>query len=238
MITVVYDNNPGEEGLVADWGFSCVVRGFARTILFDTGTRGDVLLHNMGKLGILPSEIGIVVLSHIDYDHTGGLADFLGKAGKVTVFMPAVFPEDFKDGVRRAGATVVETKKAQEVCAGTSTTGVLSGVRDEQALVLDTAEGGVLVTGCAHPGVVNLARDAKAHTARPLCAALGGFHMGGFGTREIRAVTDELRELGVERIGPCHCSGERTREVMRKLLGDNYLEIEVGAHLTFPPANT
>ena len=141
MITVVYDNNPGEEGLVADWGFSCVVRGFARTILFDTGTRGDVLLHNMGKLGILPSEIGIVVLSHIDYDHTGGLADFLGKAGKVTVFMPAVFPEDFKDGVRRAGATVVETKKAQEVCAGTSTTGVLSGVRDEQALVLDIIEG-------------------------------------------------------------------------------------------------
>ena len=36
-ITVVYDNNPYQEGLTTSWGFACVIKGAEETILFDTG---------------------------------------------------------------------------------------------------------------------------------------------------------------------------------------------------------
>ncbi len=82
-ITVSYDNNPYKERLTTAWGFSCVIRGTEKTILFDTGGNGSILLTNMEKLGINPKEVDLVVLSHIHGDHVGGLASFLGKRGQV-----------------------------------------------------------------------------------------------------------------------------------------------------------
>ena len=35
-ITIVYDNNPYKEGILTSWGFSCLIRGTQKTILFDT----------------------------------------------------------------------------------------------------------------------------------------------------------------------------------------------------------
>jgi 7,8-dihydropterin-6-yl-methyl-4-(beta-D-ribofuranosyl)aminobenzene 5'-phosphate synthase len=97
-ITVVYDNNPYREGLSTSWGFSCLIRGTEKTILFDTGGNGSVLLSNMKRLRIEPEEIGIVFLSHIHGDHVGGLAQFLEANKNVTVFLPVSFPEKFKTG--------------------------------------------------------------------------------------------------------------------------------------------
>jgi hypothetical protein len=42
-ITIVYDNEVWEEGLEADWGFSCLVEADnSPRILFDTGGRGSM----------------------------------------------------------------------------------------------------------------------------------------------------------------------------------------------------
>ena len=78
-ITVVYNNYPYKEDLETGWGFSCLVEGADKTILFDTGGDGAVLLGNMDKLRIDPAVVDVVVLSHIHGDHTGGLEDFLEK---------------------------------------------------------------------------------------------------------------------------------------------------------------
>jgi len=50
QLTVLYDNYPGKEGLIAANGFSCLIRGTEKTILFDTGGNSDILLHNMKML--------------------------------------------------------------------------------------------------------------------------------------------------------------------------------------------
>ncbi|GAH15690.1 unnamed protein product, partial [marine sediment metagenome] len=50
QLTIVYDNNAYIENLKTDWGFSCFIKGLEKTILFDTGTRGALLLANMEKL--------------------------------------------------------------------------------------------------------------------------------------------------------------------------------------------
>ena len=78
-ITVIYDNNPYKEGLETAWGFAASITGTEKTILFDTGGDGSILLNNMQKLAIDPNGIDTVVLSHIHPDHTGGLNSFLEK---------------------------------------------------------------------------------------------------------------------------------------------------------------
>ncbi len=53
-ITIIYDNYLFNKGLETNWGFSCLVEGTEKTILFDTGTKGPMLLRNMGKLELIP----------------------------------------------------------------------------------------------------------------------------------------------------------------------------------------
>jgi len=76
---ILFDNNPYEKGLEVSWGFSCLIKGAEKTILFDTGGDGSILMANIEKMGIDPSEIDLVVLSHDHLDHTGGLSAFLEK---------------------------------------------------------------------------------------------------------------------------------------------------------------
>ena len=51
-LTIVYDNVQGQDDLASDWGFSCLIRGLDRTVLFDTGRDSALLSANMRKLGI------------------------------------------------------------------------------------------------------------------------------------------------------------------------------------------
>ncbi|MEZ0290091.1 MAG: hypothetical protein ABWJ42_03250, partial [Sulfolobales archaeon] len=62
-IVVVVDNN-GDHGLETAWGLSVYVDLNTTKILFDTGPDPGVLERNMMRLGIDPSKIDLVVLSH------------------------------------------------------------------------------------------------------------------------------------------------------------------------------
>jgi len=68
-ITIVYDNNHYDDRLETRWGFSCYIKGAEKTILFDVGGEGQVLLSNMEKLNIDPKEVNLIFLSHVHYDH-------------------------------------------------------------------------------------------------------------------------------------------------------------------------
>ena len=114
-IIVVFDNNTLRTDLVQGWGFSCVVQFAGRTILFDTGGNGAVLLENMGKLNISPEKIDTVVLSHAHGDHANGLSAFLEKSSSVAVYLPQSFPRQYKEGVRSFGAVVEEIRQAKEL---------------------------------------------------------------------------------------------------------------------------
>lgn len=229
MVTIVYDNNPLEKGLKTAWGFACVVEGLSETILFDTGGKGKLLLSNMAAAGFQPEQIDSVVLSHIHGDHTGGLPALLQANSKVKVFVPKVFPSEFKQGITKTGAQLVETDGPQEICRGAWTTGVLKQGLPEQGLYLKTPKGLVVITGCAHPGIVHLAKAAGRHAEVSVYTVLGGFHMGGASADKIDAVIRELEEMGVQQVAPCHCSGEKTRQLMKEAFGEGYLPSGVGA---------
>ncbi|MBN1418683.1 MAG: MBL fold metallo-hydrolase [Planctomycetes bacterium] len=233
MITIVYDNHPFDARLRTAWGFACVVEGLADTILFDTGGDGELLLENMAKAGFDVRRIDTVVLSHVHDDHTGGLQAFLRANGHARVFLPEAFPWDFKEGVRRAGARVFETREPCDVCDGGCTTGVLNRGIPEEGLCVETPEGPIVITGCAHPGVARMVEAAKEHIGSPVRAVLGGFHMDGVSARKAKAVIRSLGEAGIRQVAPCHCSGERTRDLMERAFGRGYLPSGVGARFPF-----
>ena len=228
-LTVLFDNYAHDERLKTGWGFSCLVTGLEKTILFDTGDNGTILLSNMGTLGIEPTDVDIVVLSHEHHDHVGGLEAFLEKNHAVKVFVPASFSEGFKRRVRAEGATVVEVSKPCPICQGAQSSGQLGTGIEEQALCVNTANGLFVITGCAHPGIVEIVRVASTLDKAGVYGAMGGFHMGGFPEGKIAEVIDLLKAMGVSVAGPCHCSGDLTRKMMRQAFNKGYLTIGVGS---------
>ena len=236
MITVLYDNQSRDPALRSEWGFSCLIEGLPRTILFDTGGDADVFLGNVAALGKDIAEVDALVISHDHWDHTGGMDAVLGRAKGLDLFVPAGFSEEMVRQARAAGADVIESDKSVEVAPGAFTTDVLEGALREQALCIETPEGLAVITGCAHPGVVELAGAAGRAGNRPVHTVFGGFHMKGFEREEIDDVIARLRKLGVRRAGPSHCSGEQTQEAMRETFGDDYIELGVGATVAIPPA--
>lgn len=235
MVTIVYDNYPYDKRLRAAWGFACVVTGVEKTILFDTGGDGGILLANMRTCGIKPDEIEAVVLSHVHADHTGGLDAFLQANSGVTVYLPKMFPERIKRQARKAGAVLVESEGPRKVCGGAWTTGVLNGGIPEQGLYLKGPHGLIVITGCAHPGIVRMVHAATTHAGQKPRAVLGGFHMAGASPDQIAAVIEGFKGLGVRRVAPCHCSGDETRRLMMQAFGQGYLPSGVGARLVFEP---
>ena len=224
-ITVVYDNNPYKEGLGTAWGVSALITGAEKTILFDTGGDGGLLLSNMEKLAIAADSIDTVVLSHIHGDHTGGLRTFLQKNPQVTVYLPKSFPEGFKDDTRRYGAKVIEVEQSLKICEDAYSTGQLGIWIKEQSLIVRTNKGLVIITGCAHPGIVKTVNTAKELLKDDVLLVMGGFHLEWASAGKIEKIISAFKQLNVRYVGPCHCSGDKARTLFQKHFGENYINI-------------
>lgn len=232
-LTIVYDNNPYDQRLKTAWGFSCVVDLGEASILFDTGGNPDILIENMAELDVNMSKIEMIVLSHIHGDHVGGLFGVLERNSHVKVYVPASFSEDFKSKIKGYGCEVVEVKDATKICEGVATTGELGTGIKEQSLIVNTSKGVVVVTGCAHPGVANIVNKAKELTGEEIHLVLGGFHLVGKTKNEISSIITQLKDLGVESVAPCHCSGDLARAMLKESFGENYVDSGVGKIIVF-----
>jgi 7,8-dihydropterin-6-yl-methyl-4-(beta-D-ribofuranosyl)aminobenzene 5'-phosphate synthase len=188
----------------------------------------------MAKLGLPPSEIDAVVLSHPHFDHTGGLAALLAQNSDITVYGHTGFGDIFESALERKGASYVEVSSARTITASSGVTGPVGTGLTEQAFFVSTPEGLVVVTGCAHPGVVRMAQAAKEATGENIHLVLGGFHLGGASRNQLEQTAKELRELGVEKAAPCHCSGDACRRVFSKVFGDNYVANGTGRSIRIP----
>lgn len=231
QIKIVYDNNPFDKNLEQDWGFSCYMTGLEKTILFDTGKNGDILLSNMGKLGINPEEIDLVFLSHFHKDHTNGLDTLLRYNPGIEVWIPEFFPSDFRQAVKAKGAAVKNVYSSKMICAGAYTSGVIPGWIEEQSLILDTPKGLILITGCAHPRVVKIISTVKELFHKNIYMIFGGFHLSGFTAEELKEIIVRFRAYGVQKVGPCHCSGDKCRQIFADEYKDDFIEIGAGKEI-------
>ena len=209
-ITIIYDNEVIKPGLKADWGFSSLVEiENTPPLLFDTGTDGATLFHNMKKLSINPRHIGIIVISHAHGDHTGGLWDILQANRDAEVYVTASY------GARTPGRKVTEVTESIQISEKIFSTGELKGI--EQSLVLRTGKGIVVVVGCSHP-VVGEILHAASHFGK-VYGIIGGLH----GFRDF----DPLRGLSL--ICPCHCTQYKSE--ISQLFPEQYVACGAGLEL-------
>jgi 7,8-dihydropterin-6-yl-methyl-4-(beta-D-ribofuranosyl)aminobenzene 5'-phosphate synthase len=235
ILTVVFDNNAFRSDLRTGWGFAAWLEYGDRTVLFDTGADGAVLLDNMAALGLDPRAIDIIFLSHSHADHTGGLASALAVNSQVSVYLPPGFPARLKQQVRAAGASVVEVDGPTEILPGMWSTGPMGTNIVEQALVARTEAGLVVLTGCAHPGVDRMVARAQEVGGDQVHLVLGGFHLDGASRGRIEGIIAEFRRVGVQKVAPCHCTGDQARELFRAAYGEGHYDCGAGWQWHSPP---
>jgi 7,8-dihydropterin-6-yl-methyl-4-(beta-D-ribofuranosyl)aminobenzene 5'-phosphate synthase len=165
----------------------------------------------------------VIFLSHIHGDHTGGIGRLLQEKCDVDVYVPTSFPATFKETL--TGARVKEVSGASGILSGVYTTGELGSGLIEQSLVLKTRKGLVAITGCAHPGIVNMVRKAKEITGDEIVyLVMGGFHLAGKSEFRLKSILAEFRRQSVQKVAPCHCTGDEARRLFKQEYGAHCIE--------------
>ena len=201
-ITIIYDNTAFLAALKPDWGFSCLIEAHNRTILFDTGSNGSILLENMKKLDIDPLSIDEVFISHPHFDHIGGLSSFLNENNNVKIYVPISLR-----GIRNA-KEIIYVDEPMKLHENIFSTGELDHIEQSMAVKMD--KGLILIVGCSHPKMESILKAASQFGK--VYAIIGGLH--GFNEFEL------FKDLGV--ICPTHCT-QHIAEI-KSLYPEKYIE--------------
>jgi 7,8-dihydropterin-6-yl-methyl-4-(beta-D-ribofuranosyl)aminobenzene 5'-phosphate synthase len=239
-ITVVYNHEgaASAKGLTRRGGFSAHIDLMGRSVLFDTGGEASVILENLQSLGLGDAELEAVVISHNHWDHVYGLPGVMSSArNSPPVLVAGSAADNLKQQYPRA--TVIAVEGPRQIASNIWLTGTLQaeilGVPiSEQALVLDHPDGLHIIAGCSHPGIVALVeRATMMFPDTPIALVAGGFHLRSTGKDEIRTIAADLERLGVQKIGPSHCTGDAAVHIFRERWGDNFVSFDLGDRYRF-----
>jgi 7,8-dihydropterin-6-yl-methyl-4-(beta-D-ribofuranosyl)aminobenzene 5'-phosphate synthase len=230
-LTILYDNTAIDPQLGSDWGFAALVEYGGHTVLFDTGANGPMLLENMRQLDVKPESIEAVIISHEHSDHTDGLQALLDTGIRPKVYAPSAFSSAFKEQVR-ARTELVEVTDPVTIVPGMHLTRP-GGSIVEQGLAVETRDGTMVILGCAHPGLAEMVRQAQEVVPGKVALLAGGFHLLEMADKDsLQSIMAELRQLGVERVLPTHCTGDAAIDLFRAQFGESYLDGGVGRTAT------
>jgi 7,8-dihydropterin-6-yl-methyl-4-(beta-D-ribofuranosyl)aminobenzene 5'-phosphate synthase len=236
-LTILFDNYSGLPGLATLWGLSALIETGERTILFDTGSNGRVLLKNMAALGLTVESLDLVFLSHPHWDHVGGLDSVLEADGDVTVVLHEGFSEHL---ILDLGAlcrdVIVVGSEPQQLAPGVFSTGTLASQPPEQAMVLELDGVTAAISGCAHPGMERIVERGVSVLGKRIHWAIGGFHLMHSGSAEVAHSIRALQDLGVTDVVPTHCTGDAAKAAFERAYDEHCHAGGVGrvVHLSPP----
>lgn len=171
IVVMAEDSVMYESPYLGQHGISLLIRasagGATRNVLMDVGQNPTGLLYNFERMGVEPSCIDAIVVTHCHYDHTQGLSEIvaaIGKKGLPVIAHPSLFrlnfvtdpflrhvgvmPGDSEARLREAGAEPYLTVDPVELMPGLFTTGEvprLTGYEDPGIGGLSTIEDGRVV---------------------------------------------------------------------------------------------
>jgi len=224
-IRILYDNHAGE-GLRPGFGFSAIIRTEGAVVMLDTGADKLVLEENARALGVNLEIVTALAISHDHCDHMGAISSVLHKG--LHLYVPADAGRRFSR-VTRGGIDLHKVRGPVEIVPGVRSIGQYGRRIPEHALLVDGKAGPAMITGCAHPGIVKMARRATDLAGRPLALLLGGFHLLRVKEDALRRTVDDLLKLEIQRMAPCHCTGDDAVAALRDAFAERFVEIEAGS---------
>jgi 7,8-dihydropterin-6-yl-methyl-4-(beta-D-ribofuranosyl)aminobenzene 5'-phosphate synthase len=104
---------------------------------------------------------------------------------------------------------------------------------DDQALIVKTGAGLVVILGCAHRGIINTLYHAqKLSGVKKIHTVVGGCHLMDSTEERVWLTIAALKELGVQRLGVCHCTGLPASAIMAREFGDSFFFNNAGTTIS------
>lgn len=220
---IVLNDNVGKLGLLNDWGWSIYIEVMGEKLLFDANTSPEIIRFNAEQLGVNLEKLDYCFLSHHHSDHYGGFKYFTNLKRKLKIYAP---PGDV-NYLKNYNLIPIIIREPTKLSINTWSTGPLKhGYLYEHGLFIYNEETNpILIVGCSHPGVDKLSEITKKITGKNLSLVIGGFHSPP------RSVIDSLARI-TKHICPTHCSGEATKDYVKKKYPEKYCEARTGSIIT------
>ena len=226
-VTTLVDNDVWRKGLRSSWGLSLYVETVTEekrnTILMDTSGSFEALFENASRLGVNLSTVEAIFISHWHEDHCGSLSHVLPLSRQpIPVYVPSVSPSRIRTIREVQGIPLVCSRPTEFMEAMMSTGEMWDGVSEHSLLINLREKGLVVLTGCSHPGIMNIIKRAqKVSVIDRIYAVIGGFHISS--TDEGMKVAEFLRRSGVKMVSPCHCTHNRAKIGIIKIMKEGYI---------------
>ena len=105
-------------------------------------------------------------------------------------------------------------------------------VMDDRGIIVKTDKGLVVVLGCAHRGMINTLYHAQELTGvKDIELVVGGSHLIGSSEERIWQTIAALKELGVRRLGLCHCTSLPVEAVLAHEFGEGFFFNSTGSRI-------
>jgi len=231
-VLMIYNNIGNSSKLESKWGLSMIVEKNNDALLFDTGGEPKVLWNNLQTIGFDVSKISDVVISHNHSDHVYGLSAIIEKSNiDPKVYVPEFELEDIK--LSFPEANLIGVNDSLQLNEFAWTTGQLHdqfkmNIIYEQSVIITHEDSIFLFTGCSHPGIVKIVEKAKSlFPDKEIGLVAGGFHMLKYKNKMVTDTSEKLRNLGVQNIGPSHCTGDEAMQIFKNEWKDNFIDFNL-----------
>ncbi len=223
-ITLMYDK-PCLPDYTGGWGLSLWIEYVNDVILFDSGWNGGILINNLRRSGKNLNEITYIFLTHIHWDHIGGVVHILNQelSNLKAVVIPRSFSMHLKKELSYSAQLfeIPDSSQPKEIANGIWSSGVMGEKIKEHALFLQlSAKQILIVTGCSHPSPTQFLKSAS--LLGSVYGIIGGFH--GF--------SDLEKFENLKLIIPLHCTKNRL-EILSRFPSQSSI-IKVGESLHLP----
>jgi 7,8-dihydropterin-6-yl-methyl-4-(beta-D-ribofuranosyl)aminobenzene 5'-phosphate synthase len=105
-------------------------------------------------------------------------------------------------------------------------------VLDDQAVIIKTEQGLVIILGCAHRGMINTIYHAQKITGiSEIQAVIGGSHLISASQECLWQSIAALKDLGVQKLGLCHCTDLPVISVLAQEFGEGFLFVKAGTRI-------
>jgi len=96
-------------------------------------------------------------------------------------------------------------------------------LNDDQSLFIKSEKGLIVISGCAHRGIINTILHGMKITGCDDCyAVIGGTHLFGATEARIQSTIEDLKKVGVQKLGVSHCTGPYAASVLQHTFNEKF----------------